>query len=133
MDKQLNWKQHIKQLNIKISKSIGLPYKTRHLLPQKTLCALYNLLNLSWKRWNFQWPVHQNKHTLSLQNRAIFKWHFSFPLVSTNYKQKSIIHEGVKVWNSLHLRIKKLQISDPSQKAEKLPSRVESIYLRTSL
>ena len=42
IDKQLNWKQHIKQLNIKVSKSIGLLYKTRHLVPQKTLCTLYN-------------------------------------------------------------------------------------------
>ena len=33
---------------------------------------------------------------------------FSFPLVSMNYKQKSIIYEGVKFWNSLPLRIKKL-------------------------
>ena len=33
---------------------------------------------------------------------------FSFPLASMNYKHKSIIYEGVKVWNSLSLRIKKL-------------------------
>ena len=33
---------------------------------------------------------------------------FSFPLVSTNYKKKSIIYEGVKVWNSLPSQIKKL-------------------------
>ena len=34
---------------------------------------------------------------------------FSLPLVSTNYKQRSIIYEGVKIWNSLPLRIKKLE------------------------
>ena len=45
IDKQLIWKQHIKQLNIKISKSIGLLYKTRHLVPQKTLCTLKILLS----------------------------------------------------------------------------------------
>ena len=33
---------------------------------------------------------------------------FSFPLVLTNYKQKSIVYEGVKIWNSLSLQIKKL-------------------------
>ena len=42
VDKRLSWKQHIKQLNIKISKSIGLLYKTRHLVPLETLCTLYN-------------------------------------------------------------------------------------------
>ena len=32
---------------------------------------------------------------------------FSFPLVSTNYKQRSIIYEGVKIWNSLPAHIKR--------------------------
>ena len=52
IDKQLNWKQHIKQLNIKISKSIGLLYKTRHMVPQKntmyTLQFFYPVSHALW-------------------------------------------------------------------------------------
>ena len=42
IDEKLNWKQHIKQLNIKISKSIGIIYKFRHFVPKYTLSMLYN-------------------------------------------------------------------------------------------
>ena len=42
IDDKLNWKQHINQLNNKISKSIGILYKLRNLVPKCTLVTLYN-------------------------------------------------------------------------------------------
>ena len=42
IDEQLNWKQHIKQVNIKISKGIGIIYKLRHFVPKNILHMLYN-------------------------------------------------------------------------------------------
>ena len=42
IDEKLNWKQHINQLNTKISKSIGILYKLRYLVPKSTLVTLYN-------------------------------------------------------------------------------------------
>ena len=42
IDDKLNWKHHINQLNTKISKSIGILYKLRHLIPKSTLVTLYN-------------------------------------------------------------------------------------------
>ena len=41
IDEKLNWKQHIKQVNIKISKGIGIIYKLRHFVPKNTLSMLY--------------------------------------------------------------------------------------------
>ena len=42
IDEKLNWKQHIKQVNIKISKGIGILYKLRHFVPKNTLRMLYS-------------------------------------------------------------------------------------------
>ena len=42
IDDKFNWKHHINQLNTKISKSIGILYKLRHLVPKSTLVTLYN-------------------------------------------------------------------------------------------
>ena len=42
IDEKLNWKQHIKQVNIKISKGIGVLYKLRHSVLKNTLRMLYN-------------------------------------------------------------------------------------------
>ena len=42
IDDELNWKHHINQLNTKISKSIGILYKLRHVIPKSTLVTLYN-------------------------------------------------------------------------------------------
>ncbi len=41
IDDKLNWKLHIKQINIKLSKGIGVLYKLRHLVPKQTLKGLY--------------------------------------------------------------------------------------------
>ena len=40
-DKKLNFEMHIKQLESKISRSIGIMTKLRHVLPAKALCTLY--------------------------------------------------------------------------------------------
>ena len=42
IDEKLNWKQHIKEVNIKISIGIGILYKLFDILSPKTLRMLYN-------------------------------------------------------------------------------------------
>ena len=41
-DNTLNWKLHIKQINLKLSKGIGVLYKLRHLVPKQSLKSLYS-------------------------------------------------------------------------------------------
>ena len=42
IDNKLNWKLHIKQINLKLSKGIGVLYKLRHLVPKHSLKCLYS-------------------------------------------------------------------------------------------
>ena len=42
IDNKLNWKLHIKQINLKLSKGIGVLYKLRHLVPKQSLKSLYS-------------------------------------------------------------------------------------------
>ena len=42
IDEKLSWKQHIKQVNIKLSKGIGVLYRLRHSVPKNTLRTVYN-------------------------------------------------------------------------------------------
>ena len=51
INEKLNWKQHIKQVNIKISKGIGILYKLRYFVPKSTLRMLYNSFIQSHALW----------------------------------------------------------------------------------
>ena len=42
IDNKINWKLHIKQINLKLSKGIGVLYKVRHLVPKQSLKCLYS-------------------------------------------------------------------------------------------
>ncbi|MCP4484704.1 MAG: reverse transcriptase family protein, partial [Flavobacteriaceae bacterium] len=42
IDEKLNLKLHLKQINLKLSKGIGILYKLRHLVPKETLKTLYS-------------------------------------------------------------------------------------------
>ena len=42
IDSKLNWKELIKQINLKLSKGIGVLYKLRHLVPKQSLKSLYS-------------------------------------------------------------------------------------------
>ena len=42
IDNKLNGKLHIKQINLKLSKGIGVLYKLRHLVPKQSLKTLYS-------------------------------------------------------------------------------------------
>ena len=44
LDKNLFFKNHIDQIIIKISKTVGMIAKLRHFLPRKTLIQIYNSL-----------------------------------------------------------------------------------------
>ena len=41
LDENMNWRKHIDTVNIKLSKIIGVMYKSRYLLDQKSLISLY--------------------------------------------------------------------------------------------
>ena len=42
IDNKLTWKLHIKQINLKLSKGIGVLYKLRHMVPKQSLKTLYS-------------------------------------------------------------------------------------------
>ncbi len=48
IDKHLNWKPQIQNLNTKISKGIGILRKVRHLVPQSVLLKIYNAFILPY-------------------------------------------------------------------------------------
>ena len=57
---KLNWKQHVKQVNIKISKGIGVLYKLRHFVPETTLRTLFNSFIQSHAMYGiFNWGVRK--------------------------------------------------------------------------
>ena len=44
IDYKLSWKNHIDSITLKLSKTIGLLSKTRHVVPLHTLVNIYNCL-----------------------------------------------------------------------------------------
>ena len=56
LDENLNWNEHIKYIENKIAKNLGLLYRTRPFLERNTLLALYysyiqtyiNYTNIAW-------------------------------------------------------------------------------------
>ena len=75
IDKKLNFEIHIKQLESKISRSIGIMTKLRHVLPAKALCTLYYSmihphLLCGITIWGTTFKSYL-KRLSSLQNRAI--------------------------------------------------------------
>ena len=78
IDEKLNWKQHINQLNTKISKSIGILYKLRHLVPKSTLVTLYNSFIQSHVLYGLlNWGC-ANKTTLEPTENKPFNFHLTF-------------------------------------------------------
>ena len=75
IDKKLNFEIHIKQLESKISRSIGIMTKLIHVLPAKALCTLYYFMIHSHLLYGIAiWGTTFKsylKRLSSLQNRAI--------------------------------------------------------------
>ena len=75
IDEHLNFKCHIDQLMLRLSKYVGLFYKIRHYLPQATLLVLYRTLvepHLDYCNviWCNTYPTHLTKPEI-LQKKII--------------------------------------------------------------
>ena len=76
IDENLNWKAHIKSASLKISRSFGVLYKIKHIVPDKVLLMIYNSLILSHLSycsnlaWGNSYSGHLNTIKL-LQKRAV--------------------------------------------------------------
>ena len=74
-DKQLTWNQHIANVSSQIAKGIGILYRIKHLLPQKSLLMLYNSLILPYINYcNIIWGKcgkSKLSHILLLQKKAV--------------------------------------------------------------
>ena len=55
IDDKLNWKLHIKQINIKLSKGIRILYKLRHLVPnQNPQNLIFIIYSISYTLWHIK-------------------------------------------------------------------------------
>jgi len=75
IDSKLNFKPHLSKLQNKISKGIGILFKVRNLIPEKTLLTLYNSLifpHLTYGilLWGSTFPSYLTSLQI-LQNKAI--------------------------------------------------------------
>ena len=75
IDENLNWKEHVNYIALKISKSIGVFNSLKHILPLNILTNLYNCLILSHLMYsNIVWgncSSHSLQKLFLLQKRAI--------------------------------------------------------------
>ena len=75
IDKQLTWNQHIDNVSSQIAKGIGILYRIKHLLPQRSLLMLYNSLVLPYINYcNIIWGncgKSKLSHILLLQKKAV--------------------------------------------------------------
>ena len=63
MDEQLSWKYHLCELSKKLSRTCGIFFKVRHLLPTTVLASLYNSLFSSFLQygiivWSLTYEIH---------------------------------------------------------------------------
>ena len=75
IDKNLSWNQHLRNLSSKIAKGIGVLYKMKYLLPERTLLSLYNTLILPYIIYcNIAWgncSKSKLDNILLLQKKAV--------------------------------------------------------------
>ena len=75
IDENLMWKEHIAEVEKKISKNIGLLYRAKNNFESKELCILYNSLVLPYLQyavviWGHTYTSRLTK-IIKLQKRAI--------------------------------------------------------------
>jgi len=70
-DENLNWKSHVSHISSKISKTIGIMNKLKHILPQHILKTIYNSLINSFLNYGALCWGFPNSHIFSLQKKAI--------------------------------------------------------------
>ena len=75
IDENLNWKEHVNYIALKISKSIGVFNILKHMLPMKILTNLYNCMIVSHFMYsNIVWggcSFYSSQKLFLLQKRAI--------------------------------------------------------------
>ena len=71
INKHLKWNSHVNKIGNKISQTIGVINKLKHLLPQKTLLIIYNSLILPHINYCILAWGHDSHQILKLQKKAI--------------------------------------------------------------
>lgn len=74
LNSQLTWKSHIDHIAVKISKTLGVMYRLKHVYPKSVLLMLYNTLVVS--HFNYcllAWgaSIYENHRIHKLQKRAL--------------------------------------------------------------
>ena len=75
LDENLSWKYHLCELSKKLSRTCGIVFKVRHLLPTSVLAPLYNSLFSSFLQygiivWGLTYDTH-TKPTYLLQKKVV--------------------------------------------------------------
>ena len=93
IDENLNWKEHINQLTIKLSHAIGMLSKMRYYVPESTLFSLYHALFASHMTYGCQvWFQAANtitKQVQLLQNKMLRIINFKNKFTHANNLYKS--------------------------------------------
>ena len=71
INKNLKWNSHVNKIRNKISQTIGVINKLKHLIPQKTLLTIYNSLILPHINYCILAWGHDSNRILKLQKKAI--------------------------------------------------------------
>ena len=71
INKHLKWNSHVNKIGNKISQTIGVINKLKHLIPQKTLLTIYNSLILPHINYCILAWGHDSIRILKLQRKAI--------------------------------------------------------------
>ena len=71
INKHLKWNSHVNKIGNKISQTIGVINKLKHLIPQKTPLTIYNSLILPHNNYCILAWGHDSNRILKLQKKAI--------------------------------------------------------------
>ena len=71
INKHLKWNSHVNKIGNKISQTIGVINKLKHLIPQKTLLTIYNSLILPHINYCILAWGHDSNRILKLKKKAI--------------------------------------------------------------
>ena len=104
IDENLSWKQHIEILSSKISKSIGILYKSRNVLSKQCLNQLYFLFTHSYVNYaNITWASTSKS---KLERRYRCQKHAARVIYHKDrYKQASPLLNNMKALNIFKLNI----------------------------
>ena len=113
LDNQLNWQEHIKNIQTKLARITGIFYKIRHYVPTKILLMLYNALAGSYLRYGIlAWGSCSTPSTLQSSQDKVLRAILFKPYtadVTTDYTQLKVLnvknmyyHEVSKMIHSVY-------------------------------